>query len=113
MQDWGELTEEWSLQQFEAVEVQTLEETVGRYHKLVMRLERGLPSNKVVPILRHKVFDLKDTLPVILNLRNPLLKQRHWDKVEGEMNCKVRANSLNPKPYTLNPKLHLDSGEKH
>ena len=48
---------------------------------MVLRIERGLPPNKVLPILREKVFEFKETLPVIVNLRNPMLKQRHWDKV--------------------------------
>lgn len=44
---------------------------------------------QVVPILKEKVFEFKETLPVILNLRNNMLKARHWDKVEAEIGHKV------------------------
>lgn len=43
------MTKSWSATVFDNVDVANLEEKVGKYNKMVMRLERGLPSNKVNP----------------------------------------------------------------
>ena len=42
-------------------------------------MERGLPPNGVVPLLKEKVDGMKNKVPVITNLRNQSLKARHWE----------------------------------
>ena len=74
---------------------------------MVLRLERGLPNNKVVPILKERVFEFKDMLPIITNLRNPMLKSRHWDKIEAEIGIKVKGNDS----FTLGMLMSMKIGE--
>ena len=50
-----------------------------------MKIERALLPNKVVAKLKKMVDEFKNTLPVIQNLRNKALKERHWKKIEVEM----------------------------
>ena len=52
---------------------------VAKYAKSVVQMERGLPPNGVVPLLKEKVDSMKSKVPVITNLRNQSLKQRHWE----------------------------------
>ena len=52
---------------------------VAKYAKSVFQMERGLPPNGVVPLLKEKVDDMKSKVPVITNLRNQSLKARHWE----------------------------------
>ena len=52
---------------------------VQKYAKSVFQMERGLPPNGVVPLLKEKVDDMKSKVPVITNLRNQFLKPRHWE----------------------------------
>eukprot|EP00854_Cymbomonas_tetramitiformis_P003966 gene3966-4937_t len=80
--EWADLTEEWGEMKFEDIDITNMEEKVGRFYKQVMKAERGLPSNKVVPEQKDKVEEFKGTIPVIASLRNKNLKERHWDKVE-------------------------------
>ena len=54
-----------------------------------MKIERSLLPNKVVAKLKKMVDEFKNTLPVIQNLRNKALKERHWKKIEAEMGQKV------------------------
>eukprot|EP00899_Mesostigma_viride_P007437 jgi/Mesvir1/16695/Mv15092-RA.1 len=81
--DWEGLTAAWVGQTLRSIDTAAMEEKVARYHKLCYKLERGLPPNKVVPQLSRMVTEFKETLPVIQALRNPALKPRHWDKIEG------------------------------
>jgi hypothetical protein len=67
---------------------------VSYYNKMVMKIERGLPPNRVLPVLRDKVFEFKEILPVILNLRNKDLKARHWDKVPNQTNPHTTREAL-------------------
>ena len=57
-----------------------------------MKIERALLPNKVVAKLKKMVDEFKNTLPVIQNLRNKALKERHWKKIEVEMGQKVSYN---------------------
>lgn len=52
------------------------------YNKTVMGAERTLPPNNVVPNLKELVVTFKDTVPIIGDLRNENLKERHWEKIE-------------------------------
>ncbi|KAK3237367.1 hypothetical protein CYMTET_52552 [Cymbomonas tetramitiformis] len=103
LQDWSELTAKWSEHQFNLIDVADLEEKVNKYNKMVMRLQRGLPPNKLVPILQEKVHEFKETLPVITNLRNPALKERHWEKVQEQIGHKV----VHDETFTLGVLLSL------
>ena len=41
----------------------------------------GLPPNQLVPSLKTKVHLFKYAMPVVISLRNPALKSRHWDEI--------------------------------
>lgn len=45
-------------------------------------LEKGLPPNDLVPRLKEKVLDFKKALPIIVALRNPNLKFRHYQTIK-------------------------------
>ncbi|XP_023392189.1 dynein heavy chain 6, axonemal [Pteropus vampyrus] len=67
---------------FDCLDPELLNSQVSKYAKFVTQLEKGLPPNSVVPQLKHKVEKMKEKLPVIIDLRNPTLKARHWTAIE-------------------------------
>ncbi|QDZ24237.1 heavy chain of dynein [Chloropicon primus] len=83
---WSSVAEKWQQEQFEKLDVPDMEEKIMKYSKLVFKCERGLPMNKVVDNLKDKVYKFKDTLPIVQNLRNEDMKERHWEKVQEVMN---------------------------
>ena len=54
-QSWSELTESWLDTRLDSIDVPFMEEQVAKYHKAVLKMERGLVPNKVVPLLRETV----------------------------------------------------------
>lgn len=38
----------------------------------------GLPHNDLLPKLKEKITEFKKALPIIISLRNPSLKPRHY-----------------------------------
>ncbi|XP_004691642.1 PREDICTED: dynein heavy chain 6, axonemal [Condylura cristata] len=80
--EWDQLHEEWSKSKFDCLDPELLNSQVSKYAKFVTQLEKGLPPNSVVPQLKSKVESMKEKLPVIIDLRNPTLKARHWAAIE-------------------------------
>ena len=81
---------------------------VTRLAKLVMRIERGLPPNKILPFLTKRVQVWTDIMPMILHLRNPDLRPRHWLKVEEIFGRKV----LGEKSFTIRELLNALGGKR-
>lgn len=55
-------------------------------------MERGLPTNKLVPKLRAAVNEYRVLLPVITALRNKAMKERHWVKVSAAMGTSLERD---------------------
>lgn len=62
-----------------------------RYSKLAVKMERMIVPNPIVKRLKGMVTILMNTLPVIQNMRNPALKDRHWKKMEVIIGRRVRT----------------------
>ena len=64
----------------------------------------GLPHNDVVPRLKEKVMAFKQVMPVITSLRNPSLKQRHYEQIETVIGRAI----LREKGFTLGNLLDMN-----
>ncbi|XP_052028538.1 LOW QUALITY PROTEIN: dynein axonemal heavy chain 6 [Apodemus sylvaticus] len=82
LSEWDTLQQEWLKSKFDCLDPEVLNAQVTKYAKFVTQLEKGLPPNSVVPQLKQKVEKMKEKLPVIIDLRNPTLKARHWAAIE-------------------------------
>eukprot|EP00873_Tetraselmis_striata_P045243 jgi/Tetstr1/465507/TSEL_010176.t1 len=87
--DWDALVGGWQAQHFDSLRVEEMEETTARYHKMVFKIERGLPPNRLAPGFREKVDAIRGTLPVIQALRNRNLKSRHWEKIQEAIGAEI------------------------
>ncbi|XP_071942686.1 dynein axonemal heavy chain 6-like [Antedon mediterranea] len=94
LEKWDVISQDWTEEPFDDIDPETISGTVQKYSKSVYQLEKGLPPNQVVPKLKSKVEDMKEKLPVITNLRNPALKQRHWDSIESILDHKFSSGEV-------------------
>ncbi|KAE8631104.1 hypothetical protein XENTR_v10001083 [Xenopus tropicalis] len=85
--EWDVLQDEWMQSNFEALDPEQVNSLVLKYAKFATQLEKGLPPNNVVPLLKEKVENMKEKVPVITDLRNPFLKPRHWAALEQTINA--------------------------
>nr|XP_015200901.1 PREDICTED: dynein heavy chain 6, axonemal [Lepisosteus oculatus] len=106
LEEWDALQDGWLACKFDALDPEQLSSQVTKYAKFVNQLEKGLPPNSVVPILKGKVEGMREKLPVISDLRNPCLKQRHWDTIEQIVDAK-----LVDEPLSLARLLELNAFE--
>uniref|UniRef100_A0A2K6FZX0 Dynein axonemal heavy chain 6 n=1 Tax=Propithecus coquereli TaxID=379532 RepID=A0A2K6FZX0_PROCO len=77
------------ISKFDCLDPEVLNGQVSKYAKFVTQLEKGLPPNSVVPLLKNKVEKMKEKLPVIVDLRNPTLKSRHWAAIEQTVDASL------------------------
>jgi dynein heavy chain len=91
LNSFSDLTKSWTDTPFADVDTATLEREVQQYYKTSIQSERGLPGNMAVPKLRAMVEDFKAILPVVINLGNAALKERHWDVVHAALGFDVNG----------------------
>ncbi|XP_063473624.1 dynein axonemal heavy chain 6 isoform X8 [Symphalangus syndactylus] len=110
--EWDKLQQEWLKSKFDCLDPEVLNGQVSKYAKFVTQLEKGLPTNSVVPQLKYKVEKMKEKLPVIIDLRNPTLKARHWAAIEQTVDATLVDAEI---PLTLErlSELHVfDFGQE-
>ncbi|XP_014238653.2 dynein heavy chain 6, axonemal-like [Trichogramma pretiosum] len=89
---WDTTIAKWYQDEFETINVEDMNNFVTKNLKNIMQLEKGLPVNVIVPQLKEKVETFKDKMPIIVCLRNPNLRQRHWTKIELLLNYKFKPS---------------------
>uniref|UniRef100_I3MYF0 Dynein axonemal heavy chain 6 n=1 Tax=Ictidomys tridecemlineatus TaxID=43179 RepID=I3MYF0_ICTTR len=110
--EWDKLQQEWLKSKFDSLDPEFLNSQVSKYAKIVSQLEKGLPPNNVVPQIKSKVEKMKEKLPVIIDLRNPTLKPRHWTAIEQTVDASLVDTEI---PLTLErlSELHVfDFGQE-
>ncbi|KAI5628238.1 dynein heavy chain 6, axonemal isoform X2 [Silurus asotus] len=103
LEEWDKLQNSWMQSKFDDLDPELLSAQVNKYSKYVNQLEKGLPPNSVVPHLKVGVNTMREKMPVITDLRNPCLKERHWSMLES-----IVGINLLEKPLTLDALKELD-----
>ncbi|KAJ3215607.1 Dynein heavy chain 6, axonemal [Dinochytrium kinnereticum] len=85
LKDWEALTESWKSQPFDSLSTEEVNTQITAYLKTVYNLDKGLPPNEVVPKLKAMVDEYRTMYSTIVDLRNPALKQRHWEKIQDAL----------------------------
>lgn len=88
LDSWKKMYEEFMYGDFSTLVPEDVNMYVTKVLKSIAQLDKGLPSNDITPDFKEDVERFREKLPVLTNLRNPNLKQRHWLRVEGILNYK-------------------------
>ncbi|CAF4669138.1 unnamed protein product [Rotaria sp. Silwood1] len=80
-QKWTKLYREWTNTVLDAIDIDLLQKDVNKFTQNIYMLEKALPSNNIIPSLKERIVEFKAAMPVILALRNPHMKQRHFDRL--------------------------------
>ncbi|CAE7499104.1 DNAH6, partial [Symbiodinium sp. CCMP2456] len=78
---WEELSSEWNNCSFGTVDVESIQKKVAEYNKVAVQSVKAMPDNQVPQIWGESVTQFKNTLPVVVALRNKALKPRHWEMI--------------------------------
>ncbi|XP_008209980.1 dynein heavy chain 2, axonemal [Nasonia vitripennis] len=89
-----ELTDEWEAAwkrykygNFWSIEIDEMDETANVLFRKLTRLSRELKEKNwsIVDSTRSRVDNFRRTLPLIIDLKNPAMRDRHWTKVMQSM----------------------------
>ncbi|OAJ44270.1 hypothetical protein BDEG_27524 [Batrachochytrium dendrobatidis JEL423] len=103
LKEWDALTEFWKAQSFESLVTDDINTKIIMYLKIVYNLDKALPPNEVVPRLKSMVEEYRYIYPTIVDLRNPSLKQRHWEKIQDA----IGKSLIKDEGFTLSKLMDL------
>ena len=76
--DWLQLTDEWEDGDFFEIDVEEMNSTVNRFAKDAFRMNKREASQVTLKV-RTLVEEWKTLMPMILELGNKAMQQKHWD----------------------------------
>ena len=83
LHEWGIKIVTWHTTAFQKIEVDNIVKEVDNYYRIAMKSRALEEQGNFVPeILRNKVEELKNTMPVVVDLRSPALQPRHWEQIK-------------------------------
>ncbi|KAL5256854.1 hypothetical protein ACHWQZ_G011949 [Mnemiopsis leidyi] len=92
--DWKKYMNTWSAASFHTIDVTEIQKIVKHMTQTIMLLEKALPVNNILPCLKIGVEEFKLSLPLLVSLRNPVLKARHLNAIEALTGINVIQDPL-------------------
>uniref|UniRef100_A0A8C8ZZR2 Dynein axonemal heavy chain 2 n=1 Tax=Prolemur simus TaxID=1328070 RepID=A0A8C8ZZR2_PROSS len=85
--DWEENWNQWKMGQFLTLQTEAMETMAHGLFRRLTRLAKEYKDRNwdIIETTRSKIEQFKRTMPLISDLRNPALRDRHWDQVRDEI----------------------------
>jgi dynein heavy chain len=102
---------DWSMMSWAKLDVNMLKTEADEQEKMVRTLQRGLPhAEKYGPFrkLKETIQGFKNSLPLIEELRNPAVQERHWNRIIQETGKEETVGEINLKSITLQKVFELE-----
>lgn len=102
--EWEGLYFQWKDGAFADIKVDEMEEAAVRIGKNVTKLGRDIKQWPVWAWIKDTIDSFKRTMPLITDLRNPAMRQRHWDGLMDEIGQRFDPTS---ESFTLDSMVQL------
>jgi len=104
LREWNQSMEEWKFGKFSNMNIEVIETSAQQYGKRVHKLKKEIKGWKVLDSLSEQIEGIKKLMPLIADLRNPAMRERHWTQLMEEVghNFDPHADS-----FTLEKVLEL------
>ena len=108
--EWEDKVVSWNDTTFSVIDVAKISQEVDMYYKTAKKSKVLEEQGNYVPqVLKAKVETLKDTMPVVVDLRCESLQERHWKDIRKELEVELDIND--PK-FTLKKLLEMKVNNK-
>lgn len=87
--------EMWTEAMIGSYDPEIIENETGIAYRTVYKLEKAFQEpivRKLAEIVRMRIEDFKEHMPVILTLGNPSLKSRHWEQVSEIVGFPIKVD---------------------
>ncbi|XP_011298266.1 dynein heavy chain 7, axonemal-like [Fopius arisanus] len=88
--------EKWTGSMIGSYDPEDIDNDVSTAYRTLYKLEKQLAEAEpkdLAGIVRDKIEDFKDRVPVIMTLGNPGMKPRHWDQVSGIVGFPIKVDA--------------------
>ncbi|XP_078020536.1 dynein axonemal heavy chain 2 [Epinephelus lanceolatus] len=88
-QEWNANWNIWKVGQFATLRTESMESTAQDVFKKLHKLQRELKDKEwdIVDFSKNKIDQFKRIIPLIADLRNPAMRDRHWKQICEELQC--------------------------
>ncbi|XP_071375886.1 dynein axonemal heavy chain 2, partial [Centroberyx affinis] len=85
--EWNANWDTWKAGQFATLQTESMENTAQAMFKKLHKLSRDLKDKHwdIVDFSKNKIDQFKRTIPLITDLRNPAMRDRHWQQIRHEL----------------------------
>ena len=83
--EWSDMYEDWKMGRFTDLNVESMEEASGKFNKKLQKLGKEIKSWKTWEQIKINVDQFKKALPLISDLRNDALRDRHWQQLMDQI----------------------------
>ncbi|XP_076026906.1 dynein axonemal heavy chain 2 [Genypterus blacodes] len=94
-QEWNTNWNNWKAGQLATLQTDSMENTAQTILKELLKLQRELKDKKwdIVDFTKSKIDHFKRIIPLIVDLRNPAMRDRHWKQICHELRCSFDQTS--------------------
>ncbi|KAJ3242061.1 Dynein heavy chain 2, axonemal [Chytriomyces hyalinus] len=92
-QEWVAVWEDWRTKPFLTLDAAEMEEYVQRYLKKLQKMPKDMKEWDVFTNLKEKISQCRRTIPVLQDLKNPAMRERHWSQIMEEIGKTFDPNS--------------------
>ncbi|XP_023393798.1 dynein heavy chain 1, axonemal [Pteropus vampyrus] len=116
--DWLRWSESWMNDPLSAIDAEQLEKNViesfKTMHKCVKQFKDIPACQEVALDIRARIEEFKPYIPLIQGLRNPGMRNRHWEQLSSEININIKpkANLTFARCLEMNLQDHIESISK-
>ena len=112
IEEWNTCMDGWKFGQFASMDVAAIENTAAAFSKRIAKLYKEFKGVnqpwKVLDDLKNRVEGIKKLMPLIMDLRNEAMRDRHWKQLMEEV-----GKTFNPYAETFTLEVVLDLGLEH
>jgi dynein heavy chain len=86
VQEWNTSYSLWRNKHFLALDANEIEETVQKFIKKLSKMSKDLKESwDVFTNLKERINQTKRTVPLLQDLRNPAMRERHWNSIMDDI----------------------------
>nr|XP_019958870.1 PREDICTED: dynein heavy chain 2, axonemal [Paralichthys olivaceus] len=94
-QEWNSSWNIWKVGQFAMLQTEDMESTAHDMFRKLSKLKRELKDKDwhIVDFSKDRIAQFKRIIPLIADMRNPAMRDRHWKQICEEIKCSVDQTS--------------------
>ncbi|EGF78014.1 hypothetical protein BATDEDRAFT_91203 [Batrachochytrium dendrobatidis JAM81] len=103
-QEWNQIYDGWRWNPFLSLDSSEIEDTVQKFIRKLGKMGKEMKDWDVFTSLKESINQTKRTIPLLLDLRNPAMRDRHWGQIMDEIG---KSFNFQNSDFTLDKILEL------